>query len=493
LVALFLSLAAFWIFYLGTYQVDDAYIVYRYAQNLAAGHGFVFNPGERVEGVSCFLWVLLLAPFAVLSLPLPAVASLITICCGLAALFLLAGVSARLRNQTRPDTIDWCPSILLALSPSFAYWSSGALETVPFTLLLILLVRSHLDEKRNGRGMGSALWAALALLTRPEAPLLAMAFVADRLWGQPRAQMRRVLHWMVVVFGVFAAFLLFRWLYFGDWLPNTYYAKTGGPLGATLYAGWVYDLRFFANLLPSLGMGWLVRQWLGLGLVGALLVHGIPGATMRPVALLLILLGVAVTINGGDWMILSRFWVPGLPFVYLLLASLLRSALAGRRRGSAAIVVIVALLGLHSLLWGLRARRLPEGQLFPQRPSAASYSEVGRYLSEQARPGDAVALMDIGQIGYETGLPIIDISGLADRRVARSPGGFLRKRYPVTYLLDRDPRFFVLRPEYWIDGRISRHPLFRERYRRVLVERLFRADLLVVFERVVPEGVDPGE
>src|SRR5436189_992982 len=40
---------------------DDAFISFRYAQNLAEGNGLVFNPGERVEGYTNFLWVLLLA------------------------------------------------------------------------------------------------------------------------------------------------------------------------------------------------------------------------------------------------------------------------------------------------------------------------------------------------------------------------------------------------------------------------------------------------
>src|SRR5689334_15439491 len=41
--------------------VDDAYIFCRYAQNFAAGHGLVFNLGERVEGVTSLLWTLLIA------------------------------------------------------------------------------------------------------------------------------------------------------------------------------------------------------------------------------------------------------------------------------------------------------------------------------------------------------------------------------------------------------------------------------------------------
>jgi hypothetical protein len=49
----------------GPVAFDDAYVSFRYAENLVHGlvhgHGLVFNPGERVEGYSNFLWVLLAA------------------------------------------------------------------------------------------------------------------------------------------------------------------------------------------------------------------------------------------------------------------------------------------------------------------------------------------------------------------------------------------------------------------------------------------------
>ena len=38
---------------------DDAFITYRYARNLARGEGLVFNPGERVEGYTNFLWTVM--------------------------------------------------------------------------------------------------------------------------------------------------------------------------------------------------------------------------------------------------------------------------------------------------------------------------------------------------------------------------------------------------------------------------------------------------
>src|SRR4051812_9407292 len=41
--------------------IDDAYITYRYARNLVRGFGLVYNPGERIEGYTNFLWTLLVA------------------------------------------------------------------------------------------------------------------------------------------------------------------------------------------------------------------------------------------------------------------------------------------------------------------------------------------------------------------------------------------------------------------------------------------------
>jgi arabinofuranosyltransferase len=43
------------------YLGDDAMISMRYAHNLADGIGLVWNPGERVEGYTNFLWTMYMA------------------------------------------------------------------------------------------------------------------------------------------------------------------------------------------------------------------------------------------------------------------------------------------------------------------------------------------------------------------------------------------------------------------------------------------------
>jgi hypothetical protein len=46
-----LAAARFWV-------CDDAFISFRYADNLVRGHGLVFNLGERVEGFTNLAWTL---------------------------------------------------------------------------------------------------------------------------------------------------------------------------------------------------------------------------------------------------------------------------------------------------------------------------------------------------------------------------------------------------------------------------------------------------
>ncbi|MEM8534389.1 MAG: hypothetical protein AAGF95_26315, partial [Chloroflexota bacterium] len=75
LIALVLSVLVLTIQTLGAWMLDDAFISFRYARNAWLGHGFVFNPGERVEGYTNFLWTALFVPIQSLGLE-PDIASM---------------------------------------------------------------------------------------------------------------------------------------------------------------------------------------------------------------------------------------------------------------------------------------------------------------------------------------------------------------------------------------------------------------------------------
>ena len=167
-------------------------------------------------------------------------------------------------------------------------------------------------------------------------------------------------------------------------------------------------------------------------------------------------------------MVLFRFWLPGLPAILLLGVATARAVvgeMAALRPFAAALgVVLVA-----SNVWACHvARDGPDGLAVNAAGYRFAHDAVADELKGRARPGDAVALMDIGRIGFDTGLRVIDISGLTDREIARAPGGFLHKRYAVERLLAEAPRFFVLVNDFPIDEGIMRDPEFVRDYALVL-------------------------
>jgi arabinofuranosyltransferase len=468
-----LAAAAAFMAYMAVYQVDDVFIVYRYARNLAAGHGFVFNVGERVEGVTCFLWTVLLAAVSALGLPLPAAAPVLSAACGLATLALLARAHAEVEGRSELAPRDLLAPALLATSPGFAYWSVGALETVPFALLLTLALREHarfLVAAESPYPRRSAWWLGAASLMRPETPLIVAALALERLIAarEPAAQRALVLaRWLLPIAACFAPFLLFRRAYFGDWLPNTYYAKTGVPLPALVADGLAYTGRFAGSLAPTFGSfegrDWL--PWLGWLLLLFVLAYGLARRALRAYACGALALGVAIALEGGDWMVLHRFWVPALPALALIAGhGLLR--LAGKRHGRVLSAAIALALMTQGVAVALRERNGGRGLAVNGVGYQRAHVVIAKYLRDHGQPGDAVALMDVGLIGwYAPQLNVIDITGLTDRAIARAPGGFLNKRFKVGALFARNPRFLVLVPRYPADERIVAHRDFNARYR----------------------------
>ena len=488
LIALLLA-AAGWMAWLAVYQVDDAFIVYRYARSVARGDGFVFNPGERVEGVTCFLWTLALAPFSAANVPLPRVAPLLTAMAGLSCLVLVARRHAESEGRDRLLLRDLLPPTLLAVTPAFAYWSVGALETVPYTLLVTLAARRHALEKKRG-GWASAAWLGIAGLVRPETPLVVAALAADRARSQGAVAAVR---WVGVVAAIVGPFLVFRRLYFGSWLPNTYYAKAGAPFPVLIARGFEYLRGCLASIVPSFGASGDAIVVLGGLAVAALLAFAWRRPALRTEAIVVLAVAAAAVVEGGDWMVLHRFWVPALPCLSVIAAAALLRVSSQHRAGAAAAALLVAAFIASGLTTGWSERNGGRGLLVNALGYRHAHREVARFLNERAVPGDAVALMDVGLIGWDADrLRVIDITGLTDHDIAHAPGGFLDKRFPVSELLARHPRFIVLVPGFPADGRIFEDPEFTSTYRALFsVDHRYNWEPpstyeLVVFERNAP-------
>ena len=223
-----------WMAELSWFLTDDAFISFRYARNLLEGHGLVFNPGERVEGYSNFLWVLELAAlWGAFGLRPEHAAPWLSVAFTAATLAVMLWQVARRPSLAHRGLVGWMALGLVCGSATFAVWTSGGgLETRQFTFFVVLAVVCLSLYRDSRRALLVVSWSlAAASLTRPEGPLFAACcfgwYVLQRRadtgrWAPPWGAAACLVGPCVLVV---ASHYLWRYGYYGEWLPNTYYAK----------------------------------------------------------------------------------------------------------------------------------------------------------------------------------------------------------------------------------------------------------------------------
>ncbi|NUP90266.1 MAG: hypothetical protein HUU25_10650, partial [Candidatus Sumerlaeia bacterium] len=112
---------------------DDAYITFRYAENLLAGLGFVYNAGERVLGTTTPLYTLLLAAGGLTGVAVPWVS--VALETGAAGL-----VGWLIALHFRACGLPWMgPLVTLALATVSRHWLQAAagMETMAYVAALL--------------------------------------------------------------------------------------------------------------------------------------------------------------------------------------------------------------------------------------------------------------------------------------------------------------------------------------------------------------------
>ena len=248
-----------WLTSVSWFLTDDAFISFRYVRNLLNGYGLVFNVGERVEGYSNFLWLLEIAAiWQVLGIRPEHAAPWLSILFTTLTLALMLWWIARLPGLRMRGLVSWCALALVCSSATFAVWTSGGgLETRQFTFFIVAAVVCLILYRNRRWGLlAASVSLALASLTRPEGPLIAACCFAWfgalqipaalnglRRAAEPQAvsvkdaiaAMARRIDWrgLLYLIAPFAlivgAHFLFRYAYYDEWLPNTYYAKHVRP------------------------------------------------------------------------------------------------------------------------------------------------------------------------------------------------------------------------------------------------------------------------
>ncbi|MCB9876573.1 MAG: hypothetical protein H6835_03135 [Planctomycetes bacterium] len=249
------------------FECDDAYITYRFVANAHAGHGLVWNPAPflPVEGYSSFGWALLLwGAWSWFGVEPPTASLVLSFGCGLLQFAIVARALLTMRSAAGEPAPVWLAlsslTALVGCRTWLQWWSSG-LETPLFVALTVAWVLLAFRRVRPGGG-SFGLWMLLAVLSalvRPDGLLYVAATITTGVvWWLRRAWPGRCL----VVGGLpvlmVVAHLLWRRWFYGEWLPNTYYAKVSTPWPDA-------GVRYLASFVIEHGVWWwllLVAAWL---------------------------------------------------------------------------------------------------------------------------------------------------------------------------------------------------------------------------------------
>ena len=397
---------------------DDAFISFRYARHVAAGHGFVWNVGEApIQGFTNPLWTLVMALAIRLGRDPVRVSQWLGLGCFVITLIAAGKLAAGLTGARRASA---AVVLALGLNASFNAYATGGLETQSQAMFVAIV--AYGVSRGGPRGFAAASIAAgLALWTRLDsallvAPLLLVALIEAR----RSAWLVGAVVVPVTLLG--AGLAAFGWVIFHQLLPNTFYAKTGSVDMALVQGGLRYLIGFLTHyqLVPILALAVYFGR-------GAL--RRIP-LLLRAVAAVLALWAVYVVSVGGDFME-YRLFVPAIPLGVVLAAWLFYAS------GERFVWVLTAASVVCSALFFVRVRQTPaldEGLLVETVQGLDAHltdhnqdwAEVGRGMKQAfaCDPDVTIGVMAAGAIPYYSDLRTVDMLGLNDPWVARYGNNF---------------------------------------------------------------------
>ena len=409
--------------------IDDAGVTYSYARNLVHGYGLVSQPGmPPVEGYSDFLWLVMLAPFFKLGIFHPVFIPKLLAAVLVSFTFLLLYRTSL--SLTGSKALSALPPLCLALNTSFVVWTASGLENSLYALLLTAAF--HLLIKRpSHEGLYMGALVALVGLTRPEGvayfivyPLvLAYRHVFEGMDGRERA--RGSFIYLPAFLLIYGGYEVFRYMYFGDILPNTYYAKAAS-IASGVYlqgGGGVYK---FMSLLMSIFGGFAPVALVVYPILTAFLMRR--RECRGPLFLSFLFLTMSVSIYQvmpPDWMREFRFATPVFIFVYMHLFLMLKYLADTIRlrpaiKSSALAVIALSFIVSSAAMFHRRSDSYianPDTSFYGV---AKMYYMFERYEEEAGIHGSSLLLTDIGGPLYYSSLKLYDMGMVCDRTVART-------------------------------------------------------------------------
>ncbi|HXE81179.1 MAG TPA: hypothetical protein VNK41_10540 [Vicinamibacterales bacterium] len=391
---------------------DDAFITFRHAENLAAGEGLVFNPGDRVLGTTTPLFALMLAAADWVGIPVPTAALALGLAADAVIGLLVYRVLAKELTPVDPELTGVAqgrPGVaqgigparsvnlaalgavtVFAVDPQILRVSAGGMESSLFVAGSLVIMHLLLE----GRAAAALSLAAAVCFIRPEGMLL--------LGAAGFALLRSPLSWNRKAQSAALAGLilggpaLLIWRYYGSLLPHSVVAK------ATMHSdlGDVLTIFFWPSASPLQGV-------LTIAAPIALALLWRRSRFIRAFAI-----WSAVYAAAYAWRQPPMWTWYGQP-IYVLKAVLAGAAVGFLIERHAPRLVpggVMRYAGALAVSAGAALLLVAIGGTSHVRESV--YDPMQRWCESRVTSSDRIVAADIGAVGYYCDAYVIDLSGL---------------------------------------------------------------------------------
>lgn len=383
---------------------DDTYIYLVYVKNQLAGNGLTFN-GDKVQGFTSALWTGLIWLLGRFGVALPTAANVLS---GVSALLALIATFVLGRRVGLSQSMALLAPLFLMTTGDFAFYAGNGLESVFFTAMLTFSIAFVTIDKPLPlvRSLLVPVVLAVMILARPEGIMMALVIVAAMYWRS--RDWRPLLRTIAIVVLILVPIQFALKSYYGYWLPNTYYAKSGAGL-SNLGQGTQYVFNF---------LSWSVLFVVALAYI--LFFRFDKLGSSRWVLVLLLALWIGrVAIQGGDNMVGYRALLPIVPLLYVMVVK----GLDGMSRRAVVFVAVVVSLyhigvynfgNIYGSSWNVHVTRQAE----QWRLAHVERMELALALKERVEPGGSIAVNAAGVLPYYSELKTIDMLGLNNEYLA---------------------------------------------------------------------------
>ena len=410
--------------------VDDAMISMRYARNLAQGFGFVWNPGQPpIEGFTNLGWVFFMAVVHLFPIPPSKISLVIMLVSGLTLMvnaLVVFQITSFLAPQSKRAPV--IAGTVIAFYFPLVFWSLRGMEVGLLSLLICLATLLAFrvivnDDKKAIPWL--TLCLAAALIVRLDSFVQAFLILGYLIYNR-RKNLQTLWLPILSVVATITIVLLFQKIYFGDFLPNTYYLKVAGisaidriKVGLVTFSEYAFGdvmmLFFFSLLGFALFRSMRTREkYLLFGLFAIQCVYSIW--------------------VGGDYAeelvsSANRFITQGMPALIILFslivdrliyyASNFETIPVRLKQGFMPLAIAIS-VGTIAVISGRQWFNWYINNA-PMLKTDITRVELGLHIKQYTSPQAVIAVHAAGQIPYYSERTTIDLLGKSDAVIAKGP------------------------------------------------------------------------